>query len=225
MSTILWFRQYGEMVERELRKKGLQVDVMFPKGEVKIQEFLKPIAKLGTIFAVVIDVDCEQNRNLNFYQFRGHSKPQCKFLCFTKAVTQVWSASSSCALIIVQNVTCLKTPKSWKLHSNIDFVGNFSDHKNVPLTKAYDLIYKFYNELKQKEIGIVPDNMKNILSKVLQEQTLKDNEYVMLVRFLQERRKRQSSFLNRTSNVIQETKTDIKSLVDTTGKLKSDWKS
>lgn len=122
----------------------------------------------------------------------------------------------------MQNVTCLGTSKSSKLHSNIDFVGNFSDHKNVPLTKAYDLIYKFYNELKQKEIGIVPDNMKSILSKVLQEQTLKDNEYVMLVRFLQERRKRQSSFLNRTSNVIQETKIDIKSLVDTTGKLKSD---
>ncbi len=99
------------------------------------------------------------------------------------------------------------------------FIGNFPDHKNVPLTKAYDLIYDFYNKLKQKEIGIVPDNMKSILSKVLQEQTLKDNEYVMLVRFLQERRKRQSSFLNRTSNVIQETKTDIKSLVDTTGKL------
>lgn len=66
------------MVETELRKQGLQVDIMFPKGEVKVQEFLKPIAKLGTIFAVVIDMENEHKRTINFYQFRGHIKPQCK---------------------------------------------------------------------------------------------------------------------------------------------------
>lgn len=65
------------MVEMELRKKGLKVDIMFPKGEVKVQEFLKPIARLGTIFAVVIDGESEQRRMINFYQFRGHVKPQC----------------------------------------------------------------------------------------------------------------------------------------------------
>lgn len=82
---------------------------------------------------------------------------------------------------------------------------------------AYDLIFKKYMELKVKEIGVVPDATKKLLSKLMNEETLGDHEYTALVRFCQERRKRQNAFLNRTSNVVADHKADIESLVDTEG--------
>ncbi|CAL8112818.1 unnamed protein product [Orchesella dallaii] len=157
-------QQYGEMVENQLRAQGLSVDMMFPKADVNISEFLAPCAKRGLIFAVIISDENELARNLNFYQFRGLAKPQF--------------------------------------------------HKNVPLAMAVTLIKRKYDELQDKEIGFVPENIKQLLGRTMNNKKLNNLEYTAVIKFFQERKNRQNAFLNRTSNVIQDHRNDISSLVD-----------
>ncbi|ODM90076.1 Nuclear receptor coactivator 5 [Orchesella cincta] len=157
-------QQYGEMVEKQLKDVGLTVDIMFPKADVNVTEFLSPLAKKGLIFAILIQPENEMARNINFYQFRG-------------------------------------TPKSQL-------------NKNVPLQMAIGLIKKKYVELQEKEVGRVPETMKALLSRVINEEFLSNIEYSTIAKFINERRNRQNSFLNRTSNANQEPKTETDSLLE-----------
>lgn len=73
-------RHYADMIEKHIKELGLSADQIFPKGDVSQNEYLRPIAKMGAIFAIIVDSDNEMNRSVHFYQFRGVPKPQCKVL-------------------------------------------------------------------------------------------------------------------------------------------------
>jgi hypothetical protein len=75
------------------------------------------------------------------------------------------------------------------------------EHRNMPLTSAYQLIRERFFELKRKEVGIIPDNVKTILKYLQDDRSLTDNEYKIVITFLQDRRKKQFAFENRNNNL------------------------
>lgn len=78
----------------------------------------------------------------------------------------------------------------------------------MPLTAAQQLIKERYFEIKRREVGVVPDNMKAILKSLLDEQPLHDKQYTTIIKFLQDRRRRQKAFENRTNNIVSESVDD-----------------
>jgi len=72
----------------------------------------------------------------------------------------------------------------------------------MPLSAAYQLIRDRYYDLKRKEVGIIPDNIKGILKMLMEEKTPSDVEYSSVIKFLQSRRRKQNAFEKRTSNII-----------------------
>ena len=67
----------------------------------------------------------------------------------------------------------------------------------MPIGAAYTLIQQCYSDLKKQEIGPVPDNIKAIISFVLQGDEITDELYGQAITFLQQRRERQAAFENR----------------------------
>jgi len=86
----------------------------------------------------------------------------------------------------------------------------------MPLTAAYQLIKDRYYELKRKEIGIIPEPIKKILNFLLDDRQLTELEYTNVIKFLQERLRKQNSFEKRTNNVIGGE--NINEIIDTPGK-------
>jgi len=87
----------------------------------------------------------------------------------------------------------------------------------MPLTAAYQLIKERYYELKRKEVGILPDNVKAILKLLLEERMLTEKEYATVIRFLQDRLRKQNAFEKRTNNVVDAD--NISEIIDTPGKI------
>ncbi|CAG7710005.1 unnamed protein product [Allacma fusca] len=71
------------------------------------------------------------------------------------------------------------------------------EHRNMPLPTAYALIQKCYADLRKKDIGPIPEHIKSLMRYMVDERSLTDQEYAMVIAFLQERRKRQAAFDSR----------------------------
>lgn len=78
----------------------------------------------------------------------------------------------------------------------------------MPLAASYQLIKERYLEIKKAEVGVVPENTKIILRSLIDEKTLTDKEYSVIIKFLQDRRRKLKAFENRTNNVISDGKED-----------------
>jgi len=76
VNDFLDYRQYAEMIEKEIRDCDLKVDLMFPKPDVKLSNFIDNIASMGTIFAIVIRPDNEDHRSVSVHVLRGPPKPE-----------------------------------------------------------------------------------------------------------------------------------------------------
>lgn len=68
----------------------------------------------------------------------------------------------------------------------------------MPLATAFTLIQNRYLDLRKKEIGPIPEEIKAIFKYILEDRCLTDTEYGMVIAFLQDRRKRQADFENRS---------------------------
>jgi hypothetical protein len=72
----------------------------------------------------------------------------------------------------------------------------------MPLVAAYKLLQDKYKEMKRKEIGSIPPRMIEIFKDLQEERMLTDTQYVEAIKFLQERRRKQQAFENRTNNIV-----------------------
>jgi hypothetical protein len=72
----------------------------------------------------------------------------------------------------------------------------------MPLSAAYSLIRDRYTEIKRREVGVVPENIRVVLRSLIDEKTLTDKEYSLIIKFLQDRRRKLKAFENRTNNII-----------------------
>lgn len=79
----------------------------------------------------------------------------------------------------------------------------------MPLVQAYQLIKDRYLQIKRKEVGVVPDIIKQILQNLLNELTLSDKEYLTVIKFLQDRRRKLKAFENRTNNIVKDGEDDL----------------
>jgi hypothetical protein len=70
------FRGYAELIEKAIRDFGMNVDLMFPKPDVKLNSFIDNIASMGTIFAIVIRPDNQAHSSVSVHVLRGVMKPE-----------------------------------------------------------------------------------------------------------------------------------------------------
>jgi len=136
-----------EIVEDQLRRIGLKVDVMIPRESTKLTQLIDNLVKKGTFFAIVVKPENAAHKSLSVHVLRGSPKP--------------------------------------------------TEHRNMPMDEAFNLIFNNYRELKHKELGVVPDPIKMLLEDVINDRSMNDRHYATLISFLMDRRKRQAAFDNR----------------------------
>lgn len=88
------------------------------------------------------------------------------------------------------------------------------------MQRAYKVIETKYRELREKEIGRTPPEVKNLLKTLCDEKMIKDDDYPRLIKYLHDRRRKQRSFYQRTNNIIPDFKNEIDLVFDTPGMYK-----
>lgn len=62
--SFLIYRAYAEVIETQLKKLGLTVDLLFPNEDVPIGKVLANIASRGSMYGILVTNQNEQHRSM-----------------------------------------------------------------------------------------------------------------------------------------------------------------
>ncbi len=156
------------MVELQLKKLNLSVDLLFPNDEVPIGKVLANIASRGSLYGLLVTPQNEQHRSITVTQLYGDNPTEHRNMPVEEAVKFIYKdfqkkTNSSGPPnpqfpTAIQFSTIVQTPELKETHPEpIQILLNMLADNNPLTVLQYDRIIKYLNERKimqvQAEIG------------------------------------------------------------------------